>query len=399
LTIACVQIKFNYILVFSINRRKYKTNMVALSSNQSLFTDISEYKNIFNHALEEFFNKQIDKSKSYNLAFQKSLQEIKRVTCLSQSKRIRPYLVYLGYKLCNNTKEQDITKNLDIIIQLGIALEIFHSFALIHDDIIDKADTRRGEPTIETQYLNNVFHNHSDKKHLATSATILAGDLAISIADSQINSLRIAKIADQYYQMQFELIAGQIDDCFGVGMSSLETLQEKDIITMIKQKSGNYSIQIPLLFGVLLHSHFNNIDNKSSLSLLSQVGEKIGVIFQLTDDILGLFGNESKMGKSNISDIVEGKNTLLILKTYNKLLQVEDKKKFSSILGNKKANIDDINWIKAKVTDTGILEEIKRYIQSLHLEINSDLDSSRDLDVDTANILKELCHYLIEREK
>jgi geranylgeranyl diphosphate synthase, type I len=358
----------------------------------------------FRIQFEPFINNQLEiinqKSTTLNFEFQQSSAEVIRMTLLPNAKRIRPALVYFGYLLFNQNELSQ--SQINEVFSLGMGLEMFHTFALIHDDIIDEGLTRRGQPTIEAnyrKYFSSKFGDVFNVNHFACSATILAGDLALSIADQTINQVSSPTVRQQYYNMQFELIAGQIDDCFGVGLSSLDLISEDKIMTMLKQKSGNYSIQQPLLLGALLaQDHNKSKIEQTKIDCLTEIGEKIGLIFQFTDDILGVFGDDEKTGKSNISDIIEGKKTLLMYLTYQKSSDL-DKHRISLILGKKDYNLNDIRWLKDQIVRTNALQTIKERCKQLENEIQTQTKQSFTAENIGTVFISGLSEYLLHREK
>jgi geranylgeranyl diphosphate synthase, type I len=366
-------------------------------TQNKLMEQISEFRNLFETRLEKYFLEKNQESNGFSTEFQHLLTEVQRVTLLKGAKRLRPALAYFGY--LSGIKNTENIENLDTF-NLGIGLELFHSFALIHDDIIDMGLTRRGEPTIENhyrEYFRSKIGEEKERNHYALSSSILAGDLALSLADQIINQISNEIVKKNYYKMQFELIAGQTDDCLGIGLTDFEHLTEEGIIKMLKHKSGNYSIQKPYLFGLMLSGC--DVTNPDFIRL-SEITEKLGLIFQFTDDIIGIFGNPDITGKSNISDIIEGKKTLLILKTYQSLNSV-DQLRARSILGNKDYNKNDIQWIKEKITTTGAKQTIENLCQNYNLQIQNELNELLVKNNNNKGIqfLHNLNNYLINRNK
>lgn len=373
----------------------------------------------FDVFLLEFLEIKIKLAEKINPNAAQNLEEIKKLI-IGGGKRIRPFLVFLGFGLFAKINE----KNKVEIFKIGASLELFHTFALIHDDIIDNSLIRRGKPTVEQNYLdffdnlekeleiekekqleiqtkaeterencqnyclqkqnlnskmdsnlannidfeNNVANNNVDNtednliskkysfqtKKLASSAAILAGDYAHTLADSLVNSVQNEKVREIYYQMQFELVAGQIDDCFGISLENLDKISKENVLNMLIHKSGNYSIQKPLLMGMNLaignfknNEAKNKLENKidknlelgKMLKIMAEFGQDLGLVFQLVDDILGVFGENSVTGKSVTSDMEGGKKTLLIIQTWANCDKCE-KQIILANLGNPNGNFE-----------------------------------------------------------
>jgi geranylgeranyl diphosphate synthase, type I len=362
-------------------------------TKNSLFELIEEFKTEFEPYYKLKLGDYQTEAKNYVPEYEYNLSEVIRISTLQGSKRIRPFLVYLGYLLGNGNKIK-LSKNNDLA-NLCFGLETFHSCALIFDDIIDKATTRRGSCTIETRYLKDVFFANKDKKHQAISATLLSGMLSQTIADNFINQIESYDIRNDYYIMQRELIAGQIDDTFGIGLKDFQELCFDDILQMMINKSGNYSIQKPLLFGLKLAGKSKDTDDFAQIDL---IGKKLGIVFQIKDDLIGIFGDEKIIGKSNISDITEGKKTLIMQKLFERSNR-EQMLKIRKIVGNPKPIQNQIEWLKSVVISTGVKNELEDYINQLVNEINTEISQIKGLNTEYLNILVELAEYLLTRVK
>ncbi len=348
-----------------------------------------DFKIEFDQKLDHFLKLKIQETKLYNPVITQNLEYIGQSLQVG-GKRFRPTMAYFGYKLIQAEINPEIWN-------IGLALELFHSFALIHDDIIDKSLVRRGHPTIEAIYQEQFFKTHPeiDSHHYGTSAAILAGDFALVLANQLVanleNSDKKIKAERLFYEMQFELVAGQVDDCFGVGLCDLDDLDEERIIKMLKTKSGNYSIQKPLMMG----AEFAGA-NQKQLSALKKCGEKLGLVFQIKDDILGIFGNIEEIGKSNFSDILEGKKTLLMARAY-KMASADQKIKFKSILGNQQASLEDILWLKDCIASSGVVLDLEKYCLDLVLEAKMEISSVFDQNNAALQFLLDLADYLYQR--
>ena len=359
---------------------------------------MNEFKLLFEPFFEGVLNTLVSQAKKKGEpdSFVIITDQIKRLCMLSGAKRLRPFLVYLGYSLYKDISLVT-SSELDSILQTGSGLEIFHTSALVYDDIIDQSDLRRGEPTIEAFYKEK-YKTEKKKNyvHTAISATILAGIMSHSLADKQINKVDNLEVRDFYYEMQYELISGQTDDTLGVGTSDLDSLEVESIIKMMVAKSGNYSIQKPLLFGLKLAKCPDDSELYRTIEL---IGYKSGLLFQLVDDIIGLFESQEGIGKSNTTDILEGKRTLLIQKLYADS-SPQNRLKIINILGNTSARGEDIEWVKNQIVESGTLEYYNKYAKNLAEEslalTSSLLKVANNEGLET---LDSLIAYLISRTK
>ena len=286
----------------------------------------------FNKNLLAEIDTNVEKAKNLNEISEIVMSDIKRLV-VNGGKRVRPFLAYIGYNLARDFQNQN--SNLDLL-NLEICLEFFQTFALIHDDIIDKSILRRNQPTIQAH-----FNEFFEDEHYGLTAAILAGDWCQMLADEYFSRVETGgkNLYQVFNQMKFEVNAGQLDDSLGITREKLENLDEKRIFSMLNYKSGLYSVEKPLLLGAVLGGF-------SDLTLLSKIGKNLGLLFQLIDDYLGVFGVEEDTGKSAISDITEGKKTWLMFLAYK---HSENPSKVSLILDSKKQSLEDINWLKTQI--------------------------------------------------
>ena len=201
-------------------------------------------------------------------------------------KRLRPMLVLLGYGL----KEADY----DAIIQPALAVEVFHNFTLMHDDIMDEAPIRRGQPTVHEKWNQTV--------------AILSGDTMMVKAYDQLlegPNGSLAKAIKKFNKCAIEVCEGQQLD---MNFEEFETVSEDEYIEMIRLKTA-VLLGFSLEYGGLLAGMKDN-----QLRKLNTVGEKAGIGFQLMDDLLDVYGDKAKFGKQVGGDIVSNKKTYLLIK-------------------------------------------------------------------------------------
>jgi len=286
----------------------------------------------------------------------------------SGGKRIRPALAVLGYWLM--TTEKPHNSACDTLYTVGTALELLHTFALIHDDIIDKAVTRRGTPTIEAEYAATMT------AHDAMTAALLAGDYLHTYANSLMMNIEPSSVRKMYFDLSMELMCGQVDDCLGIGQSDFENLDEDRVRAMLAAKSGNYTIQKPLLLGAEIARAHTDVDDKKweeKQDILRQVGHQLGIIFQHTDDILGIFGTQ-ETGKSVDTDIMDGKRTLLMSRVFTAASQSECAW-LKTILGNHSASQSDIQSVRDYIQASGVIGNIHTEAEKLIEGISADLQT------------------------
>lgn len=269
-------------------------------------------------------------------------------------KRLRPAFAYWGYRAAGGADGSEILK-------AATALEFLQACALIHDDVMDESDTRRGLPSshrqFETLHRKNGWQGNSGQ--FGIGAAILLGDLCLSWADellmtSGFHNPEMANAKNLYDLMRTELLAGQYLDLLEQAKSDASI---ENILQVITFKSAKYTIERPLHMGALLA----NSDSKV-LQTLSNYGLPLGIAFQLRDDILGVFGDEKVTGKPAGDDLREGKRTVLVATALNKTSGAEHELLKSS-LGDKNLSPDTISELQNILTSSGAVVEVEKLIE------------------------------------
>lgn len=228
---------------------------------------------------------------------------------MTGGKRLRPAFAYWGYLAGHgnsNSKADD-----EAVVRACAALEFLQACAIIHDDVMDNSDTRRGLPAVHKQFESMHSQNSwaSDAQRFGAGAAILIGDLALAWADeliftSGLTADQISRANEIYHVMRTELMAGQYLDLLEQVRG--EITQERSAI-VIRFKSAKYTIERPLLMGAAIANSSAEVSDA-----LSRYGLALGEAFQLRDDLLGVFGDEQVTGKPAGDDLREGKQTMLI---------------------------------------------------------------------------------------
>ena len=274
---------------------------------------------------------------------------------LDSGKRLRPLFSYVGY--LGSAKE--IRPE---IISACASLELVHVCALIHDDLMDGSDTRRGAPAIHRLFedLHRKNSYNGNPTQYGAAAAILLGDLALVWADKALNSSGITneELVDAlavFNELRIELMAGQFLD---VHEQTSHTSSIERSLKIARYKSGKYTIERPLHFGAALAGR-NDL-----ATAYSNYGLPLGEAFQLRDDVLGVFGESSVTGKPAGDDLLEGKRTALVAKVFE-LGNASQALTLTSVLGNRKANEEQINKAKAVIQESGALTFIENLITEL----------------------------------
>ena len=294
-----------------------------------------------NTFLESYFATQIEAAKKVDASYERLWQTMRTVT-KSGGKRMRPYLTTLAYQLSpDNDKKR--------ILPVAVAHELLHTAVLMHDDIIDHDLVRHGTKNISGLY-NDLYRTYDGEEslHYANSAAILSGDLLISAAytlivnsefeiENKLDALRLMSVSI------FDVVGGELMDV----ESSFILDHEYDPLVVYKYKTASYSFVGPLLSGAVLGGA-----DKKTQDALRLFGQNLGIAFQLVDDLIGVFGNETKTGKTTVGDLQEGKQTYLI-KSFYKLASAQQRRSFDALFGNKTADASAIQTLRQVIIESG----------------------------------------------
>ncbi|MUN39629.1 polyprenyl synthetase family protein [Actinomadura litoris] len=260
-----------------------------------------EVKGRIDRALAEFLDDRLGELSRLDDA---SAFELLRPYVLSGGKRIRPMLCYWGWRGAGGADR-------DEAVRAAAALELFHSFALIHDDIMDGSDIRRGRPAMHRRLA--ALHEESgwngDPDAFGVSAAMLFGDLLLVWADellytSGVDPARLRAARPVYDRMRAEAICGQYLD---VAETAKGVPSVARSMRVVRYKAARYTVEHPLVLGGVMAGGGGRL-----LAAYSAFGRPLGEAFQLRDDLLGVFGDPGVTGKSNLDDLREGKPTVLM---------------------------------------------------------------------------------------
>jgi geranylgeranyl diphosphate synthase type I len=226
-----------------------------------------------------------------------------RALALAPGKRTRPTFCYLGWRAFGGEAQSGI-------VVAAAALELFHVFALVHDDIMDDSDLRRGNPTLHVTLAaaHRRLGWRGDPERYGRNAAILWGDLCLTWSNEMfygcgLPSDRVSAAAATLNQMRVEVLIGQFLDLRGEAVAT----GVADCLTILLYKSAKYTVERPLQIGAILAGA-----DRPDVERLAHFGVPIGEAFQLRDDLLGVFGDDAVTGKSVLSDLRSGKSTVLM---------------------------------------------------------------------------------------
>jgi len=275
---------------------------------------------------------------------------------LDSGKRLRPLFAYAGFAAAGGSLEKPV-------IRAMAALELLQACALIHDDLMDGSDTRRGKPSIhrhfETIHVQDELDGFAPQYGL--SAAVLLGDLALVWSDQMLNSAGLtteqyARVVPYYNEMRVELMAGQFLDIHEQTQKSTSVDRSMKIA---RYKSGKYTIERPLHLGAAMTSATPEL-----FAALSAYGLPLGEAFQLRDDLLGVFGDPSVTGKPAGDDLREGKRTVLIAITNDR--QSESQREIArKYFGKPDLDAQGVALLREIIESTGARAELEATIERL----------------------------------
>ncbi len=285
---------------------------------------------------------------------------------LRKGKRIRPLLLILSY-MGYSSKSKKISTSL---YNASTCIEMLHNFMLIHDDIIDRSNLRRGKPTLH-KLLGKTIKT-TDHEKLGYDLGIIAGDIVYALAIDaflSINETPKRKERALRYFIQtaaFTAMGEFIDTVYSV--EKLNRVNERDVFLNYTLKTARYTFDCPLVVGAILAGA-----NEKDIVRLSQLGILIGQAFQIQDDVIGIFGSQKNIGKSILSDLAESKKTLLVCNAY-KELHGQKRKLFMEYFNKPKKTYPDLIAIRKIFINSGSLHYSLNEIKTRFKETLSILD-------------------------
>ncbi|MEU8425578.1 polyprenyl synthetase family protein [Micromonospora sp. NPDC048835] len=323
----------------------------------------SEMRRSVDEALRAFFADKARIAAGSGLA---DMVEALRDYVLAGGKRLRPLLCLCGWQAAGGTPQHPAA------VAVAASLELFHAFALIHDDIVDNAAVRRGHPCL---HVTLVGHGRSDDParnvRFGLDSAILLGDLAMVWSDEMLHSSGVTPVQMRAVrpildQMRTELMFGQYHDL----LSSHSPPDVTTALTVASYKSGRYTVQRPLQIGAALAGA-----DESLLAACTAFALPIGEAFQLRDDLLGIFGDPKNTGKSTLDDLREGKGTVLLAIA----LRDADRGQLADLtdlVGNPNLDEDGAETARRILLATGAPAKVERLIEERLREGLAALDGS-----------------------
>jgi len=285
---------------------------------------------------------------------------------LDSGKRFRPLFAVIGYLGSGATLSPETISALS-------SLELIHVCALIHDDVMDASDTRRGAPAIHKHFeiIHTAQKLSGSAPQFGIASAILLGDLALVWAakmlhESKVSSDALISSLSVFNEMQVELMGGQYLDIYEQALAS-ESVERS--LKVARYKSGKYSIERPLHFGAALARQ-----NPTELfSAYSAYGLPLGEAFQLRDDLLGVFGDFATTGKPAGDDLREGKRTVLMAMTHERATATQ-RATIKELFGRPDLDESGIAALQSIITEAGARDHLESLISELYTEATAVID-------------------------
>jgi geranylgeranyl diphosphate synthase type I len=308
---------------------------------------------------------------------------------VQSGKMLRSGLVCLGYEMCRG-------KTSPVIFPAAAAVEFIQTALLIHDDIIDRDNYRRGLPSLFFQYVQRgEDEGAADPIHFGEGMAICLGDIGFFLAFELLSELKVARaIKESVIRLWSQELCyvglAQMQDLY---FSEIRTdIATQDILQLYLYKTARYSFSLPLKTGGILGG-----GDPKLLAGLERCGQVFGLLFQLKDDELGLYGSEEELGKPVGSDLKECKKTLY----YHYLRQkaeAKDVERFENICGNDSLSMSMVQEVRDMMKKYGVDEVIAHRMISLQKELEKEI-TGLDIPVKYRDTLYELLEFSLKREK
>lgn len=367
-----------------------KTSQKPEGNVKDFVMQLNSYKNIIDARIEEYLpliESQISEQfgEYPSEAFKPFASYMMR-----GGKRIRGALTMLGYEMFGGT-------NRKMILDAAMAIEMLQSYLLIMDDIQDRSETRRGGPTAHVMLTKYHKDNYlkGDAAHFGESIALdsyLVGCHAAFelIAELDVEPSTLLRAMRNIHKCYVTTAHGQTVDIFS---EVVDKVTEDDVNNVLIWKTAFYTFINPLQFGAILAGA-----KETDLKMLYNYGLPAGKAFQITDDILGIYGNEFESGKSPMDDIRDGKKTILIVKALE-LAERSEAYYLKQCLGKRDLSMGEFSECKKIISNCGA----KEYAENLARE--SVEEALIALSINTENCIKKytaflegLVNYLLERK-
>jgi geranylgeranyl diphosphate synthase type I len=319
--------------------------------------DLSRIRSQVSSALDDFVGRQRASLTTISAELGRCADAV--ADLLAGGKRLRAAFCYWGWRACGGADGPSI-------FAAAAALELLHASALVHDDVMDASETRRGQPSVHNRFAAS--HREAGWRGSAdrfgAGAAILVGDLLLAWSDEMLRSSGLAPgsvwrglaVLDA---MRTEVFAGQFLDL--VGQASASSAADS-ALRVVTYKSAKYTVERPLQLGAALHAGAANDECYQAVAAaFTGYGIPLGIAFQLRDDILGVFGDPARTGKPVIDDLREGKRTVMLAIARERADDAQ-RHVLDRCVGDPGLTESAAEHVRAVITGTGALAECEQMI-------------------------------------
>ncbi|MFE1084769.1 polyprenyl synthetase family protein [Brevibacterium sediminis] len=309
-------------------------------------------------------------------------------------KRIRPVLLWWGFQLAGGdvrageaggtTADRTAGSAADVtagLAQAAGSLELLHAAALIHDDVIDNSDTRRGRPALHRQFEAHHQRSgfHGDGASFGVSASIVIGDICLALSEELFERSQEAlgnsrTALELRGTVRRDVMVGQYLDVLAEVIPLSDDRIAERAWEVLSYKSAKYSVEQPLLLGAALAGA-----DGGQLQEISAFGLPLGQAFQLRDDVLGIAGDPEATGKPAGDDIREGKRTVLIAETAARI-SADQLEVLAARLGDPDLSDAEVAECVDMITDSGGLAAVESFIADKHAHAATIVDTWAEAD-------------------
>lgn len=358
-------------------------NTVAAHAKSALL----DYKAKLDTSLEKYFRVEKRKAKKISPYALKTIEYLRQYTTRG-GKRLRGAFVYYAYLMMGGQSKREILKT-------SMFIELIQTYLLIEDDIMDSSPTRRGAPTMHMMWEE--FHHEKFSKRdpahfgmsIALTAGLIASHMALKLlADARFKKEYVVDACSHVNDMIRDVGHGQIHDIL---LEVRDDVKEKDVVMVDNYKTAKYTYELPILTGAILAGA-----TPRDIKRLSVYAYHGGVAFQLQDDLLGMFGDEEKLGKPADSDLKEGKQTILILQALKKANKLQTTRLLKA-LGNPNVSKKEVEAVRGIIKDTGSyaysVNLARKFVQKAQKAL-----MSFKRENEGKSFMHGIAQYMIERE-
>ena len=307
----------------------------------------------------------------------------------SHGKRLRSLLCVAGWRAAGAPGDHHA------VLRVAAALELFQTFALVHDDVMDDSDVRRGGPsahrTLAAEYTR-AGGRHSRAEVHGRGAAVLLGDLLLvwsdtMLAEAGLGTRAQARVLPLVDSMRTELVYGQYLDLLSTGRISQDVAAA---LRVARYKTGKYTVERPLHLGVCLADGGPRL-----LQMCTDFAIPLGEAFQLRDDLLGVFGDPAQTGKPVGDDIREGKATVLLALAFQHAPRAE-RRLLRALFGSANLSGEDVGRVRSILEATGARKGVEMMISSRRDATLAALEAA-DLPPEVTDMLRQIVWMATER--